>query len=946
MSSTLRPQPVSFSGFPSPLPTSIPKPQPVSPTPRPLRLPTFAPFGSVKRPPSRQSEDKRPNQFPRARIPSFRDPQESSVSQPQAPRRPNFAPFQPPSLTSTQVEEQTTPFQPEDATEGFLSTISSAQPSTTTTTTPRVTTFKPRFNFSIANRRPFLRRKQRPSNAPNKEDEGALKKEADTTLKKDGGEKKTETVTLFPPFSVARTLNPLLAQKEGDNDEETSDGVRVPPTGVFGRRLKPRTRLPLNRPKSEDSVTDSDPADEDTPVTGTATRLNGQNRGRVRSQLGFRGRELPEWLKARRRNRGRGRLRGTEAPKETKNEELEDAPLDILENNGFNAAESTVVEFSSPLENRVAQPLSPHDALKQLAEDAAEDSAIKEIVEHLDTSGETVVDYVTDAGEEIVEAGSLGRLENHQEHSVDFVEQPAFFGRFREINQEPAEEAEHNYKEPEPEAKAEPEPEPYGEPEPEAVPESEPVLEFEAEPESKPKVEVLDDGATTEPEPEPQHQPQYVSEDYLPDKPETPLPHYRFSRFPSSPSTLPDPLKPAPISSPASLPFPRRLPSEPSVIQFSDPSTENHDSTGSWSQTQKDQEAVAPENINDPSNNDQNDRMTVAVASTHNIDEGARDPLAYESDISYYHVTTELPETSSLFPNDYFTTLSPGESEDYYSYEYDDLYDDPVEQSKDQKFGGSSAQVVFAVPVTEYVPELVLTTTPAAERVEALSEGIFSEMTISEDSQVTSEGSQRATETPQVTSSPEDTSNILRETTVTQVNDEVLQTTDVPEVTEEMIEVTEEMMVTDEGWKMTTEDAVAETITESPVTSETTLMPDDTTTEREDVVHQSQSGETSITPKPAAPVITFLPFPFTTTTTTSTTTSRPPPASIRPLHARLLNAGKKKKSESVAPAKKDSGALKIVAKSTVAEIQSSDPVICFPGHSCFRAVGVGRLLPS
>ncbi|XP_050734416.1 salivary glue protein Sgs-3-like isoform X4 [Eriocheir sinensis] len=289
------------------------------------------------------------------------------------------------------------------------------------------------------------------------------------------------------------------------------------------------------------------------------------------------------------------------------------------------------------------------------------------------------------------------------------------------------------------------------------------------------------------------------------------------------------------------------------------------------------------------------------------------------------------------------------ESEDYYSYEYDDLYDDPAEQSKDQKFGGSSAQVVFAVPVTKYVPELVLTTTPAAERVEAFSEATNSEMTIFEGSQVTAEGSQWATETPQVTSSPEDTSHMLRETTVTQVTEEVPQTTDVPEVTDEMVEVTEEVMVVTEVVpQMTTEDAVAETITESPVTSETTLMPDDTTTEREGAVHQSHADGTSSTPKPAAPVITFLPFPFTTTTTpttTSTTTSRPRPVSIRPLHARLLNAGKKKVSPSVASAKKDSGALKIVAKSTVAEIQSSDPVICFPGHPCVRAVGVGRLLP-
>lgn len=925
-SSTLRPKPVSLSGFPSLLPTVSQKTRPVSLTPRPLSLPTFAPFSSTRNPPTRQIEgDGKPKHFRRPSTPSFRDPQESSVSQPQAPRRPNFAPFQPPSLTSTQAE-QTTPFKLEDTNEGFLSTVASAQLTTTTTTTPRVTTFKPRFDFNIANRRRHHSRKQRPNNPPNKEDEGTAKKEVDTALKKDGGEKKTETVTLFPPFSVARTLNPLRSRKEGGNDE-TSDGVTVPPAGVFGRRLNPRTRPPFSSSRSKDSDIKSDLVEEETSTTGAAKGLHSQNRGRARSPLGLRGRELPEWLKARRRNRGRGRLRGTEAPKETKNEQIEDSPLDVLENNGFNAAESIVVEYSSPLENKVTQPLNPHDALKQLEEDAA-NVPVEKTVEPLETTEETLVDHVTEAAADVPETYSSTRIEYPQEQRGGFIEQPALHPRFREITQHQAEETKH----PDVEAEPEPEPEPEGKPEPE------------------PKAEILDEGATTEPESVPQYQPQYVYEDDLHDKTKTPLPHYRLSGLSSSPLTFSDPLRLAPISSPVSQSFPRHFSNEPSIITFSNPSVENFDSESLWSQTQKYQsEALTSVDIANSSDSDRSERVIEAVANNHSTDMGVKDALGHESDITYYHVTTEFPEISSLFPNDHFTTFSPGEAQDYYSYEYDDLYDDPAEQSGDQKFGGSSAKVVFAVPVTEYDPEFVLTTTPATERVETFSEFSLSvsDGTILKDSQVTVDGPQGDAEAFQVTSSPEHTSNKLQETTeMTHVID-LSQITDVPEVTEEIIEVTEEASeVTEEVPQVTTEDAEDETTTEPPVTSKIASVLDDTTTAADDEFHLPVDVETS-TPGTATPAITFLPFPFAATTptsSTSTTTSRSRPVSIRPLHARLLNARKKKLSPSTNSTKKDPGALKIVAKSTVAEIQSSDPVVCFPGHPCVRAVGVGRLL--
>ncbi|XP_063867575.1 nascent polypeptide-associated complex subunit alpha, muscle-specific form-like isoform X1 [Scylla paramamosain] len=943
VSSTLRPQPVSFSGFPAPLLRSTPSPQPVSFPPRPLNLPTFAPFGASKQPSLHQPEsEKKIRQRPRTRIPSFRKPQKPSTPEPESPVNQNFAPFQPPTLTSTGIEDQTPSLQPEVTTEEILSTVSSARPAapTTTTTTPRVTTFKPRFNFNIANRRPFLRRKQRPGATPEKEDEGAAKKETDTTFKKDGGEKKTETVTLFPPFSVARTLNPLRAQKEGNDDEASSPGVTAPPTGIFGRRLKPRTRRPLasNRFRTRESTTTANVVEEVTPGTVAPTEVPSETRSRGRGPTGLRGRELPEWLKERRRNRARGRFRGTEAPRKTEKKQVEDAPLDVLENNGFNGAESTVVEFSRPPENNVQRPLSPHDALKQLAEDA-NDGATESIAELLDAASRAGSRYVSEPTQDSGTGTHTVQLDTPPEHATNIEEEPAVYGS-------PSEDRETVDAE-------------YADDAP-VVDEAE--IDSAPEPEPEPQAEIFDDAAAIQPEL--QHPPQYVSEDDLQDKPETLLPPHRLSELPLSPLTHLSPTRTAPTLSPAPQNRPRQQPN------FSRPSTENLDDGITGTHTKEDHtEAFAPKDNTDTPDSDLNDRTTVAVVSASNTNTGEGGAVGQEEDdTSYneYQLRTELPETGTLYPNIQFTTLSPGESEDYYAYEYDDLYDDHAERSEDQNFGGSRAEVVFAVPVTdyEYNPEEALTTTPSAEVVVEFSEASPTEPKVTDS--MSTESTQAVTEASQMdTSDSENTFNIhdiLDVPQVTeevppvteeflQVTEEVPHVTEVPQVTEEVLEVTTEVpQMTEEVPEMTTEDTIPETTSEFVVTTETHPATDASTIEGK--VEEQQPHAPSSTPKPATPLITFLPFPFTTTTTAPTTTtpatstSRRRLVPIRPLHARLLGARKKKLSSgaSSVKVKKDSNALKIVGKSTVAEVQSSDPVVCFPGHPCVRAVGVGRLL--
>ena len=666
----------------------------------------------------------------------------------------------------------------------------------------------------------------------------------------------------------------------------------MPLTGVFGRRLNPRTRRPLNRFRNKDTVTPSDVAEEVTPGTVATTQVQTQNKNRGRNTAGFRGRDLPDWLQTRRRNRARERLRGTQAVRKTEKEQVEDAPLDVLENNGFDGAESTVVEFSRPPENKVTEPLNPHEVLKQLSEDA-NDAAHEGIAELLDAASKAGSEDVNKASEHS-ETDTFGHFDIPREHTTDNKQERTFHDSPSEDGvTTDAEYTDDVY------VVAEPEPEPEPKPEPEPEPQ-------------------VDDTAAIQPEL--QHPPEYVFEDDLQDKPKTSLSPYRLSQLPSSRLTHFGPLKTAITPSPVSQNLPR------SQSVFSASSTENFDDGRLRLQTKEDQtEVFSTRDNTDSSDSDHTDPTTVSVVNNSHSNE--RDGVVLESDNSYHQFTTEFPETGSVFPNNQLTTFSPGKSQDYYIYQYDDLYDDDhAEQSADQNFGASSAEVMFAVPVTEYeyYPEDALTTTPAAEVVVEMSEPS------PDDPEVTTlKGSLLTTEAPQVaTDTSENTSNLFFITDVPDLADEM--TTEVSEVTDEVFEVTEDVP------ELTTEDTVLETTTESVNIEE--QQPHATTT------------LSSSTLRPATPLITFLPFPSTTTTTTTeastttATTSRRRLVTIRPLHARLLGSRKKKLSSLASSVKKDSNVLKIVGKSTVAEIQSSDPVVCFPGHPCVRAVGVGRLL--
>ncbi|KAK8736129.1 hypothetical protein OTU49_004838 [Cherax quadricarinatus] len=238
---------------------------------------------------------------------------------------------------------------------------------------------------------------------------------------------------------------------------------------------------------------------------------------------------------------------------------------------------------------------------------------------------------------------------------------------------------------------------------------------------------------------------------------------------------------------------------------------------------------------------------------------------------------------------------SQSESQNYDNYEYDP-FDDRSAPGVDQDFGGSSAQVAFAVPVTEYLLEE--TTTPAIEIIEE---------------EVTSQD-------------PDDTT------------EEALSTVPVSEVVAE--DLVDE--ATTEG--TTTDPLLLEEVTE--LVSEPPPQYEDTTelgALDEYLVLTTQDPITTLTS-----VHTTVPTPFTlfnTTTVTAasitTTTTRPRPASIRPLYARLQSISKKTLGSS--DKKLSRTGPKILGESTITEIRSSDPVICFRGYQrCVKANGLRK----
>jgi len=209
--------------------------------------------------------------------------------------------------------------------------VTTPEPTTASSTTSgsNVTTFKPRFRGVVGRRRPILRRK------PIKR----IKKPI--TNVQDAGspveEKREETSTLFPPFSVANRLNRLRKKEElgiSGSVEDPKTGMTIPPRGTFGRRIRPRTRTP-NAISSTDSSSRSEPVN---------------------------GRRLPSWLEQRRR----ARLRITSTQKTPVDEPIkDDTPVDILGSNEFTGAESALVVVSQPAENSA---FDYRDAAKTLRE--------------------------------------------------------------------------------------------------------------------------------------------------------------------------------------------------------------------------------------------------------------------------------------------------------------------------------------------------------------------------------------------------------------------------------------------------------------------------------------------------------------------------------------------------------------------------------------------------
>ncbi|ROT73635.1 hypothetical protein C7M84_007929 [Penaeus vannamei] len=334
-------------------------------------------------------------------IPAFQTTGAPQSTFQERPRRPKFPSFQRPRITTASPEEDLTTIPDENNSE-FLTPAPTTftTPTPPTTTTIKVTTFKPRFNFNVGSRRPFIRRKPRPTpvNDGKKENEE----------KKTDGLKKTETATLFPPFSVARTLNPLRKEEENAGDSSSAGpGVTVPSAGVFGRRLRPRTRKPSTQSEGDSASPVSTPSLRNRDVPSARTR------------------QLPAWLKSRRRLRGRFRSTTTTTEPSTVQDidYIDDTPVDILDNNGFSGAESTLVVFSRPPQNEVGEHFIAEDAVKTLAEEA---EALKneEVEEALIAAEEAVLGYAEEVDAEANREVAIHNLEENAKTTGTDVENP------------------------------------------------------------------------------------------------------------------------------------------------------------------------------------------------------------------------------------------------------------------------------------------------------------------------------------------------------------------------------------------------------------------------------------------------------------------------------------------------------------------------------------------
>ncbi|XP_047497796.1 proline-rich protein 36-like [Penaeus chinensis] len=814
-------------------------------------------------------------------------PQRTTVQE--RPRRPKFPSFQRPRITTASPEEDLTTIPDEN---DFLTPAPSTftTPTPLTTTTIKVTTFKPRFNFNVGSRRPFIRRKPRPTPV----NDG----KKDNEEKKADGLKKTETTTLFPPFSVARTLNPLRKEEENAGESSSaSQGITVPPSGVFGRRLRPRTRKPSTQSEG----------DSDSPVSTPALSNRDSPSARTR--------QLPAWLKSRRRLRGRFRSTTTTTePSAQDIDYIDDTPVDILDNNGFSGAESTLVVFSRPPQNEVGEHFIAEDAVKTLAEEA---EALKneEVEEALIAAEEAVLSYAEEVDAESNREDAIHNLEENAKITETDGEEPL--------------------------------------PEPEAEP-HEPQASYEDY-----NAETTD--VAPEPEPEPEHQTEYVTEynEYKDDKEDNletlHTPDQTNRNPPSLPHTQPDShasthspahAQPAggfyqntsvenptinlvvehpvehivdevveavddaledndnPIALLTDTPFddvtevPVQYDTEPSLEYDYESVTEQASSSHEFNETEvvdetfhvagqeegekeggeEDDELESEEEEDELESEEENELVSEEdeeLESKVEEEMGANGAKAHAGDDSYQQYMTEPPEVLSLFPNDYFTALSPGESQNYDYYdEYDHYADADYTVGVDQRFSGSNAHVIFAVPVTEYIPE---DTTQ-----------------ISLDEEATEEVIDQATEFFSITE------NFAEEADT--------------EVTTEDTATTED----DSMMKETMDELVLER------SESTTPLADEYTT-----LNPFESDSDAITTEPTTELGTI--------DLGTTTTARP--ASLRPLHTRLQEVGKK----TVHPVdKKDSRSPKILSESTIREVHASDPVVCFRDNRCFRTRGLRR----
>ena len=268
----------------------------------------------------------------------------------------------------------------------------------------RVTTFKPKFNFNFG--RPVISTTSLESSTT------SSSTTTSSSVPNQSAEIAGET-TLFPPFSVARRRQRLNKKDEKSDVSVDDSGKKIQPA-VFGRRIRPRFRqrnrgdqaasgseskrisasrstttqtpsiarlnvsnrvrnrarartttstvAPTTTEEVEEEILSGSPgsnqnADEEILDSGIVTKsvrqgpniLNGRKRVRTGERRRPGARRVPQWLRDRRR-----RLRArttTENPADSISSDINDPPIEFIDDNAFRAAESARVVFTQPPEN-------------------------------------------------------------------------------------------------------------------------------------------------------------------------------------------------------------------------------------------------------------------------------------------------------------------------------------------------------------------------------------------------------------------------------------------------------------------------------------------------------------------------------------------------------------------------------------------------------------------